>query len=199
MSAPRGYFIVAEGVDGTGKTTALRQVARFLTGSVIYRAGFPRDSRWRRFINRHPSSFAYYLDFVVQTWQIKRLVSCGKIVMQDRYIQSVDSFLPDAHYKFNRVVRWLVRPFLLKPDLYLWFTADPAIIQKRLAEKCRSAADSYDVLLASDIAKISARDREYRSIFNTSTGPKLLVDTSLVDPQAVAMAIITHFNHVICS
>lgn len=198
MSVSRGCFIVAEGVDGTGKTTALRTVAALVAGRVVYRAGFSRDSRWRRFINRHPSSVWYYLDFVLQTRRIRHLVRNGYIVLQDRYVQSVDSFLPDARYKINRVIRWLIRPFLLKPDLYLWFTAEPSTIQKRLAEKCRVAPDSYDALLAADIVKIRGRAEEYQRIFEDTAAAKLVVDTTSVDPRSVASIIVTHLNHFLC-
>ena len=119
-SFKKGKFIVVEGVNGAGKTTVLNQLLPDLSNEEYkYNKGFTLNSRWDRLINSHPHSFTYFLDIAWKTQkQIKPLLRNGKNVIQDRYIQSIDSYLPDCNRIYNQIFRGLMHPAFVRPDLY---------------------------------------------------------------------------------
>jgi len=184
-----GKFIVIEGVNGAGKTTTLNLALSLLEcGSRVYSKGFTNSSSWDNFINSYPHSSTYYLDLALKTSnQIKPRLTEGKNVLQDRYVQTVDSFLPDSKWLHNQVLRELFDPFFLKPDLYVHFTASVDEVASRLSQ---TATDKYRLSLVDNPDKIKRREEEYKKIYNKLYCPKLIIDTTGRLPEDCAQELI---------
>jgi thymidylate kinase len=176
----KGKFIVVEGVNGVGKTTTLMRAVYDLSdvsaGSFQYSKGFTQDSNWDSFIHHHPHSFTYYLDLAMKTQtSIRHLLKNGQTIIQDRYVQTVDSYLPDCEWKHNILVRRLFDPLFLKPDLYIHVKADLETIVGRLK---MSATDEYRLGLIDHPDRIVMREKKYMDIYDGLTCPKYIVDTT---------------------
>lgn len=173
----RGIFMVVEGVDGVGKTTTLRWVQELLVSqSVKLVHGFRHQSVWDKFINVYPNSFLYYVHFILQTWLvIFPALRRGEVVLQDRYVQTVDSYLPDAGYLHNRMWRRLFAPLFLKSDLFIYLTASTAKICERLK---KGEASDYHAGLIANPQKIINRDQQYKLLLSKILSSVLIIDTT---------------------
>ena len=175
----RGRFIVVEGVDGAGKTSVLRALAARPEGrDAVFSAGFTRRSRWDRFIHAHPASFFYFVDLLWKTFRtVRPALRQGRTVFQDRYVQTVDTYFPDAGFRHNRCLRWLLGPLLLKPDLFVLCVVDPAENVRRLRAQSPSP-DGYHETLVADPERLIARQRAYEQVYAGLACPKACLETT---------------------
>ena len=173
----RGRFIIVEGVNGVGKTSTLNKALSTLNGDHFgYSKGFTNNFSWDRFINSRPHSFTYYLDLVYKTAAVIRpTLMQGRHIIQDRYVQTVDSFLPDCESAYNKAFRILFNPLFLEPDLYIHFYAEVDTIAARLRA---SATDDYRLDLAVNPDKIKERESRYKQIYDTLARPKHVLNTT---------------------
>ncbi len=172
----KGKLVVAEGLDGAGKTTALHQILMKKEG-FVYSKGFSNRSRWEKFIQKYNSSFLYYVDFIIKNLLNRKMLKQGKIILQDRYIQTVDTYLPDARWLHNRIFRFLLSPFFRKPDLFILFKVSVKECLKRLKKK-EHEPDNYHEKLIKNPSLLLGREKEYLKAFQKLNCPKYIIDTS---------------------
>lgn len=172
-----GNFVVIEGVNGAGKTSTLQAVLGILgKANLSYSKGFSNGSSWDHLIHQHPHSILYYLDLACKTQKkIKPQLARGKVVLQDRYVQTVDSYLPDSEWLHNQVARKLLDHLFLRPDLYIHFTASVGEVVSRLS---KSASDAYRLDGVRHPEKNEMREEKYRKIYDELTCPKQVIDTT---------------------
>lgn len=188
-----GKFIVIEGVSGVGKTTILKEIAKLISSKTLtYNKGFDNKSLWARHIQKYPHSFTYYLDLAIKTqFIIKPALAKGKMVLQDRYIFSVDSFLPDSKYWYNKIFRKLFSLFFINPDLYICITASTETIISRLNKEKR---DNYRLDLAKNPNKIRLRKKEYMRIYKSVKCRKHIIDTTKRTSKQCALELIKYIK-----
>jgi len=166
-------FIVCEGLDGAGKTTAIQHAMKNLDG-VVYNKGL--NGTWLgKLGKRIPITLLFLVDLVYQTYfAIKPSLKQGKTVIQDRYDLSVLSH-PDTDKWYNRLCAALLRPFLLKPDVLVYFTVSQDERIKRLR---KGPYNFYHRLLVENPDLISEREKQYQKLYDCFDGPKLTIDTT---------------------
>lgn len=140
-------FVVIEGIDGCGKSSVARLVARRI-GKRAVLTREPTNSKIGRAVHRgdkaNISPFTDALLFMADrsqhTLEISRLIRKGKLVVSDRYYHSTvayqaanlrDAFPGDAF-------RWLLDSnlrFSLHPDLTALLTLPPELALKRVAKR----------------------------------------------------------------
>jgi len=177
----RGNFVVFEGVSGSGKTSLIEELIRRDQASlsyskVSYSKGFERNSFLERLINQHPSSLAYYAYLTLKTFtKIKPKLRQGYVVLQDRYVYSVDSFAPDCYRYHNELFRKLFKLFMLQPDLYIHISASADELVKRLSVNPR---DNYRAGLVKNPEKLIQSENNYRAIYQRLGCQKYSLDTT---------------------
>lgn len=137
-------FIVLEGIDGVGKSTATRLVAKAL-GFVPY-ATPPKEYMERREeidLGGSPrQKFNFFREgLTVAAAEIQQLLSAGKSVICDRYWMTT--------YVYHKVIGVQVAEddfaSLLQPDLTIMLTASPEHQLQRLIERGMSINDTQMV------------------------------------------------------
>ena len=182
----RGKFIVFEGVDGVGKSTLIEKVKQEFPNTLKIR-GFNHDSTWNKFINSNPSSVFYYFNFALQTEQIRSAIRKGKTVLQDRYVQTVDTYAPDNARLHNKLTRKLFSPLFLEPDFYVYVSANIESIIDRL----RGDDQEFHQKLIQNPNRILERQEAYQEIYNNITSPKYQIDTTNRFPKDTGLELIT--------
>ena len=134
--APRGWFIVFEGVDGSGKSTQIDLLNMKLRDKgvdhVLERE--PSDGSIGRFIRRYAEAGDRYLspeseallftaDRFEHSKRIDQILEQGTTVICDRYYHSTLAYQGAAGVD----IAWLrdLQKFSLKPDLVLLLDVDP--------------------------------------------------------------------------
>ena len=167
-------FVVVEGVDGAGKSALINCALELQPGWMSSR-GFMRETRLDAMLHSHPHSAVYYLDMAAKTArQIRPALRDGKTVLQDRYVQTVDSYPPDCDRWYNKAVRQALGPLFLAPDVYVHVTACFDEIVRRLSEN----PDGYHASLVKQPSLIEERMQRYQSIFDRLRCPKYVIDTT---------------------
>lgn len=142
----KGTFIVIEGLDGSGKTTQAKILARKLRQS--YNAVFtaePSHGKIGKFIRnrilygetRPPVSVeallfaADRIDHIQN--EVQPAIDDGKLVISDRYIYSSLAY----QGSMGLDVGWIetINQFALKPDLALFIDVEPDVVLQRLKRK----------------------------------------------------------------
>lgn len=147
----RGRFITLEGIDGAGKSSHLRWIARFLRGRGIQvkltrePGGTPTGERLRRLLleSRHRlhAETETLLMFAARREHLANVIAPalkrGVWVVCDRFTDATYAYQSGgsgvAWEKVEALERW-VHPGL-QPDLTILFDVSPAIGRKRTARK----------------------------------------------------------------
>jgi dTMP kinase len=134
----RGIFIVFEGIDGSGKSSCIRDVAEELSlqHEVIITAEpsegpigmMLRDEKEK--LPPMAESLLFVADRAHHTDQIKKWLKAGKIVFCDRYYASTLAYQSSSLNGNSGELDWLWeinRPVISEPDITFLFDVPPEI------------------------------------------------------------------------
>jgi len=155
--APRGWFIVFEGVDGSGKSTQIELLSMKMRDQgidhVIERE--PSDGTIGRFIRNYAETGDRYLqpeseallftaDRFEHSKRIEQTLDQGVTVICDRYYHSTLAYQGAAGVP----VAWLrdLQKFALKPDLVLLLDVDPGRSLMRVSGRTLTVFENRDYL-----------------------------------------------------
>lgn len=137
----RGKFIVFEGLDRSGKTTASKHLTQLLKEShPTIHISFPnRTSPIGKLINDHLSKGVnlspqlLHLLFSANRWEyeseLRKMLEEGTTVICDRYYHSGIAY----SYANGIDMEWARHPDqgLLQPDIIIYLKSDPEVLAKR--------------------------------------------------------------------
>jgi dTMP kinase len=155
--APRGWFIVFEGVDGSGKSTQIELLSMKLRDQgidhIIERE--PSDGTIGRFIRNYAEAGDRYLqpeseallftaDRFEHSKRIEQTLDQGVSVVCDRYYHSTLAYQGAAGVP----VAWLrdLQKFAMKPDLVLLLDVDPGRSLMRVSGRTLTIFENRDYL-----------------------------------------------------
>ncbi len=181
-------FVVCEGLDGAGKTTVMQEAIRKLGkkphhGIVhcedivrcVYNKGLCSDTLSGRVSRILPCTLTLLIDLVYQTYFIiKPCLKRGKTVFQDRYDLSVLSY-PTARRWHNKLFAALLKPFLIKPDILVYFTVSEKERIRRLKQTRRN---KYHSQLIRNPRLIRERENKIEELYSSFGGRKTRIDTT---------------------
>jgi dTMP kinase len=174
--APRGWFIVFEGVDGSGKSTQIELLSMKLRDQgvdhVLERE--PSDGNIGRFIRDYAEAGDRYLqpeseallftaDRFEHSKRIEQTLEQGVTVVCDRYYHSTLAYQGAADVD----VAWLrdLQKFALKPDLVLLLDVDPGRSLMRVSGRTLTVFENRDYLSrVRDLYLGFAKDGEMRLV-----------------------------------
>lgn len=180
-------FVVVEGLDGTGKTTAARAVAQHL-GWAYRRTPPPAFSDLRGVVDRSDSLLAeahFYLAGVfVAAREIQDLLDAGQSVVCDRYLhttvatytQPMTALYPDFERLLDRA-----GSHIPLPDLTVALHAVPDVRRQRMVQRGSTSNSDRDSLTPDSIAEADA----FYAAINA-----VRLDTSDMGPEEVRDAIV---------
>ena len=152
----RGFFICLEGLDGCGKTTQTRLLARRLRkkGYDVLSTAEPSRGKIGRFVKRHflhgekrSSGVVEALLFAADRFEhveneILPAMKQDKLVVSDRYVYSSLAYQGTAGLDLGWIRK--LNEHALHPDLALFIDVEPATVVKRLKPK-RSVMENLEI------------------------------------------------------
>jgi len=189
----RGTFIAVEGIDGSGKQTQVRLLARELEsrGYQVLSTGFPQYGSWfgkmvGEFLNGdlgplssvdpHFAALLYAGDRFECKQPIARALESGAVVLADRYVASslahqAARAVPEKRAEFRAWIEHLEYNIygLPKEDLVLYLRLPPREAQTLIAKKsARAYTDSAHDILESNIRHLQAAADMYDDLARAS-------------------------------
>ncbi len=175
-------LIVCEGLDCSGKTTAIEEIINS-NPQYVYCKGIGSDSSFGRIAKRFPSTFMFLSELVYNTYtQTIPNLREDKVVLQDRYDISVASYVPNTNRWYNQLLIHTARLLIPKPNaiVYLHLPLEERI--KRLRQKGKK----YELSLAENPRMITLREKEYQRWFSEFAGSKIDIDSYKNDLKTTA-------------
>ena len=189
----RGTFIAVEGIDGSGKQTQVRLLARALEsrGCQVLSTGFPQYGSWfgkmvGQFLNGelgplssvdpHFAALLYAGDRFECKQPIVTALESGAVVLADRYVASslahqAARAVPEKRAEFRAWIEHLEYNIygLPKEDLVLYLRLPPREAQTLIAKKsARAYTDSAHDILESNIRHLQAAADMYDDLARAS-------------------------------
>ena len=189
----RGTFIAVEGIDGSGKQTQVRLLARALEsrGYQVLSTGFPQYDSWfgkmvGQFLNGdlgplnsvdpHFAALLYAGDRFECKQPIVTALESGAVVLADRYVASslahqAARAVPEKRAEFRAWIEHLEYNIygLPKEDLVLYLRLPPREAQTLIAKKsARAYTDSAHDILESNVRHLQAAADMYDDLARAS-------------------------------
>jgi len=139
-ASSKGFFIVLEGIDGSGKTTMAKKLIEKLN-SMGYKTMYtfePTDSeivevikaKYNEYRDPYIDALTFALDRLIHVkTRIKPLLDKGFIVISDRYFYSSVAYQTASGAPMDWVIE--LNKWALKPDLAIYLDVEPEIALKR--------------------------------------------------------------------
>lgn len=168
-----GKLIACEGLDCSGKTTAIQEVLKEHP-EWVYSKGMGSDTLMGRLSRKFPSTLTFLVEllYVQQSHTLPSLEQ-GRIVLQDRHELSISSYVPLTGRWHNRTLIEAFHPLIVPPDALIYFTVPLEERIRRLKEK----GTRYEMLLAEAPELITLREAEYVRGYEEFKGFKTRIDT----------------------
>ncbi len=193
MTVRLSPFITFEGIDGSGKSTALEAVAQHLRATVpVWQTREETDHLGpaiRRSIKAGAdpkvTAFLFLADRAVHVKQIKRHLDSGEWVLCDRFAHSTLAYQGAAMADDPGTTEWLRSlhdPMDLWPDRVLWFDVDPEVAIERV--QGRGATAPYE-----KVAFLQQVRAAYQALAEAEPERIIRIDASQ-SPEQVAQAAI---------
>ena len=188
-------FIVFEGLDGAGKSTAARITAerldaRYLTTPTPAMRVY-RDEIISSFGGSQEACQLFYLSTVfAASREVRTLLGQGLSVVLDRYFLSTQAY---AAFRGSALLLDDLGDLLHPANLTVFLEAPLAVRHARLIERGESAADRET--LAPD-ADAYLRKAHRRRAGLKVIGRFLSIDTSLLSPEAVAGQVVDELGRL---
>ena len=143
--APKGKLIIVEGVDGSGKSTQIRLLEKWLryVGIPVFFTEWNSSEQVKEIISKGkkrnlltPTTFSllHATDFAARYERnIFPLLRAGYIVLADRYIYTL--MARDAVRDMNRRWSYQLFGFAIVPDLVFYLDVDPEELVHRVFQK----------------------------------------------------------------
>lgn len=143
------HFITFEGIDGSGKSTIIKQVYSTLLqqGYPVVLTVEPTNTTIGRFVkqciktNNDPfvTAFAFIADRIQHCKEIQHLLDDKKIVLCDRYAESTYAYQgAQLDQKLNNPIKWLQdlsHDRTLTPDRTFFFKIEPQKALERIQHR----------------------------------------------------------------
>ncbi len=157
MNAPscdtRGKLIVFEGIDGTGKSTQIAGLRRFLEGRgiAVVQSYEPTNGKWGRIVRESASKGRLPVDEEVDLFlkdrrqHVEELIlpalSKGQWILLDRYYISMMAYQGARGLDVEQI-RKLNEEFAPVPDLVIWLDIPVEEAHRRIGD--RGGLDSFE-------------------------------------------------------
>lgn len=174
----KGFFIVCEGVDGAGKTTTIDGFLKRKNDEkhYFYSKGLKSDTFIGRIALSHPSTLLFLLELVYVTHKlVKPSLRENKIVLQDRYDFSILAYTPACEKWYNKLAAFLLRPYLIKPDLLVYFDVS---LEERIKRLKSSQQNKHHAALIRNPELVYAQEKKFAELLNQYAGRKAYIDTT---------------------
>lgn len=186
-------FLTFEGIDGSGKSTALEAVAKHLAQKVrVWTTREETDllgAAIRRSISERMdprvTAHLFVADRAVHVKEIRRHLDSAEWVLCDRFAHSTLAYQGAAMTDDPDAAAWLRslhEPMGLWPDLVLWFDVDPAIAIERV--QGRGATAPYE-----KVAFLEKVRAQYAALAEAEPARIVRIDASKAPEEVVQAAL----------
>jgi len=174
----KGLLIVCEGLDCSGKTTAINKLLNHNNEKYVYSKGIGSDTFIGRISRKFHCTLMFFIELIYFTFtKIKPNLKKGKIILQDRYDVSITSYVPLTNKWYNKFVIKIFKKFVIKPSAIVYFHLPLKERIKRLKNK----GAKYELILANNPNLITLREKEYLKWYEEFNGFKIKIDTKKND------------------
>lgn len=207
----RGRFVVFEGIDGSGKSTAIAAVAAALRGEGIA-AWLTREETdsWRgdavrRSIAEHgdalATAFLFLADRAAHVHEIEAKLADGQHVLCDRFLHSTLAYqsvaLGDRVADGVAWLRSLHEPWCPRPDGVVLFDVDAAVAVQRVGARAVATGPARTPSNYERVEVLARVAAAYRRLA-AADGTVHVLDASR-DAQAVAAAALAATRRILTS
>ncbi|MBU1179610.1 hypothetical protein KJ885_01565 [Patescibacteria group bacterium] len=184
----KGRFILVAGLDGAGKTTAMKGALPELQKNcdIVYLKGIGSDNLLGRLAKRFGISFLFLAELLYMTYfPLRKALKQGKVVLMDKYFFFTASHIPDVDTRFNRFLLRICGPLMTKPDTVVYFLLERNERIKRLkagpySKYHQRLIDNPDWILEREIAYTAiVRASGAKIIFSDNTGLNITQSVSV--------------------
>lgn len=175
----KGTLIIAEGLDGSGKTTALKNPlikdldSRYKT---VYIKGVGSDTFWGKAAKRFPTAILFLAELAYVTYRfIIPALKEGKVVLLDKYFYVVASHIPEADKKLNKFFIRIFQPFLIHPDLIVYFQVS---MEKRVERLKSGPPNKFHRKIIENPEWAAKKEKRYASMVRQSGSKVAFIDTT---------------------
>lgn len=185
-----GFFIDVEGMDGSGKTTAIKEALRQMDKSYAmeYYKGIMRDNVLGKIVRKIAKTPLFLIELLFTTYfPLRQAMQKGKNVITDKYYFCVASHVPEVKTLTSRIFLKLLEPFMVKPDLIIYFSVS---LEERIRRLKAEPYNKFHQRLIDNPEWIVERDEYYVEILKKyARGSLVFVDTTDLNPNEAAQKV----------